>query len=68
MPEMDGLGLIRALREQGYEQPIVVITADIQGGTREEVLNLGATCFINKPITAEDVATALETALKSVKK
>lgn len=66
MPEMDGIELVHALRERGYTQPIVVISADIQAGTREEVLALGACCFINKPFTAESVADAVAIALQGV--
>jgi CheY-like chemotaxis protein len=50
MPELSGLGLLKILREQENQTPVVVLTADIQDTTTQECLNLGAKNVIHKPL------------------
>ncbi len=63
MPDLGGLEVLKALREQGSKVPVVVLTADIQDVVREECLELGATDFINKPLMEREMGGAVKTAL-----
>lgn len=49
MPEMDGVGLLAALKELGFKLPIIVLTADIQESKRKQCEELGAAGFLSKP-------------------
>lgn len=59
MPVVDGIGLLRGLKEQDYKIPVVVVTADIQESSREECLQLGAYGFLNKPCTRDDLEAVI---------
>ena len=63
MPGLDGLGVLKALREKGSKIPVVVLTADIQETMREECLELGAVAFVNKPMISQEISDVITTAL-----
>ncbi|MCL2547974.1 MAG: ATP-binding protein, partial [Symbiobacteriaceae bacterium] len=50
MPKMDGMEATRKLREMGYNQPIVALTANAVVGQAEIFLQNGFDAFISKPI------------------
>jgi signal transduction histidine kinase/CheY-like chemotaxis protein/HPt (histidine-containing phosphotransfer) domain-containing protein len=50
MPHMDGIETTRAIREMGYEQPIIALTANAVTGQAEMFLSNGFDDFISKPI------------------
>ncbi|UCH63433.1 MAG: response regulator [Fidelibacterota bacterium] len=63
MPELGGLELLEALREQGFAIPVIIITANIQESVRRRCLELGAAAVVSKPICEDDLLTAMEEAL-----
>jgi CheY-like chemotaxis protein len=63
MPDMDGLEVLKALQAKESKIPVVIISADIQDGTRDRGLSLGAKAFINKPVKAEELRKAVRQAL-----
>jgi len=63
MPEMDGMALLEALRDQGNTLPVIMLTADVQHGTKDACLALGARALLNKPPKEEDLLAALDDAL-----
>ena len=63
MPEVDGLEVLKALRERGSKIPVIVLTADIQEIVRKECLELGATAFINKPLIGIKLLDTIQKAL-----
>jgi len=68
MPELDGYGFLKKIRENNLNIPVVVLTSDIQKTTRKVCLDLGANAVLNKPVTRENLIPALEEALGSTKK
>ncbi|MBW4680167.1 MAG: response regulator [Microcoleus vaginatus WJT46-NPBG5] len=65
MPEVDGWGVLKALREKQSRLPVIVLTADIQESTRQQCLELGAFTVINKPPKPEELRQVLQTALSA---
>lgn len=63
MHGMYGLDVLTKLRELNPKLPVIVVTADIQKSTRDQVKGAGAAGMINKPLKREDLAAAVETVL-----
>ncbi|PKM78777.1 MAG: response regulator [Firmicutes bacterium HGW-Firmicutes-15] len=53
MPERNGQDLLRLIKACDSNASVIVVSADIQKSTREEVKQLGALAFFNKPLTNE---------------
>jgi two-component system chemotaxis response regulator CheY len=64
---MYGLDVLGKLRELDPEARVIVASADIQDSTREMVSEAGANGFINKPLSPENVLSALETVINEIK-
>jgi DNA-binding NtrC family response regulator len=56
MPGMDGLSVLRALRERGEAVPVAVLTAVPTAGNTIEAMRLGAVDHLAKPIGREALA------------
>lgn len=52
MPVMDGIQVLRELRVQHEQVPVVMMTAEPDRRIREEALSLGAKHYILKPVDA----------------
>jgi two-component system nitrogen regulation response regulator NtrX len=63
MPEMDGLQVLKAVRERGYEMPVVVISGHGDVATAIEATKLGAFDFLEKPLQRDRVLLALRNAM-----
>jgi CheY-like chemotaxis protein len=59
MPEMDGMEAVKILRESGYSQPIVALTANAVIGQADIFLKNGFDGFISKPINLPQLNTVL---------
>ena len=59
MPDMRGLALLEALRDQGSETPTIVLTADIQEEVEKQCLELGAARVLHKPVKPKVLASAV---------
>ncbi len=64
MPRMDGLTLIRQVREAGCETPIIMMTAYATVSTAVEAMRLGASDYLQKPFEAETVVVLVERTLE----
>ena len=60
MPELDGFGVLAALKEKGSKTPVVVISADVQTEAYERAISLGARAFIQKPMSPDDVKKVVQ--------
>lgn len=59
MPQMDGIGFLRALKEGKINVPVIVLSADIQETKRAECFALGALAFVEKPAKKAKLADLL---------
>ena len=64
MPGMDGLELLRAIREHDSEVPVVLVTAYSTVDSAVEALRLGASDFLKKPYDMEELARLVERTLE----
>ena len=55
MPIMDGITTIKKLRADGYEAPVVALTAHAMKEERIRCLAAGFNDFLSKPVTREDL-------------
>ena len=53
MPEMNGWELLKLIREKDLDIKIIVLSADVQKATRDEIEKFGITAFIPKPFNKE---------------
>jgi putative two-component system response regulator len=65
MPHMDGLSLMRALREKQPELPVVVVTGHGTVDTAIQALREGATGMLVKPFTGEELLAEVRRALST---
>ena len=63
MPEMDGVKLLRQIRERWPEIAVVVVTAVTEVEVAVACLRMGALDYITKPFQLEEVQARLEQAL-----
>lgn len=68
MPELDGYGLLRLVRDHKLAIPVLILTSDIQNTTRSECLALGALDVLNKPVKKETLVPIIKDALRSAKR
>ncbi|MBD1584090.1 response regulator [Pseudoalteromonas sp. S16_S37] len=60
MPQMDGYGVLEAIRDQGLNVLTVVVSGDIQPNAHQRVIELGAIDFIRKPCDANKLVEIIE--------
>ena len=61
MPDLDGFGVLEAIRQEDLKSVVIVVSGDIQPVARERVTQLGALDFIKKPVSKEKLTSTLET-------
>jgi two-component system response regulator AtoC len=68
MPYLDGVGLVRAVREAGSAMPVVVLSGFMDEAARAELLRLGvaAWAMLDKPKPLPEVEEAIRRALQHV--
>lgn len=59
MPNLDGIGFLAALNENGIKLPVIVVSADVQETKREECSAHGAVGFIDKPAKKDKLSRLL---------
>ncbi|MGF6767753.1 DNA-binding NtrC family response regulator [Paraburkholderia sp. GAS199] len=66
MPGMDGLEVLRRLRERGHAPAVTVLTAHATASNTIEAMRLGAFDHLTKPIGRNDLAQVLQRMLAGV--
>jgi CheY-like chemotaxis protein/HPt (histidine-containing phosphotransfer) domain-containing protein len=59
MPNLDGIGFCRKIREQGIETPVVALTADAMKGARTRLLGVGMNDYLSKPLDEQKLLDVL---------
>ncbi|HKJ71327.1 MAG TPA: sigma-54 dependent transcriptional regulator [Gammaproteobacteria bacterium] len=67
MPEMDGLTLVRALKEHDPEAAVLVVTGYSSVDNAVESIKAGALDFIKKPFDLDELAIQVDQALEQVR-
>ena len=65
MPEINGLELVRRLRGQHWDDPVIVMTGHADVALAIEAMKAGVSDFIEKPFDDEVLLAALRTALEA---
>lgn len=60
MPILDGRALVQFLRNEGYTNPIIALTASHKKNEREELFAAGFSEFLTKPIQMPDLLATLD--------
>ncbi len=63
MPVMGGVELLRALRQEGWETPIILLTGHPDRGDRDGLQAEGMTAWLGKPLSLAQLAQAIASAL-----
>jgi len=64
MPGMDGMGMLRRLRADGIDAPVLFLTAKDAVEDKVAGLTLGADDYVTKPFSLEEVIARLRTILR----
>ncbi len=65
MPEMDGMELLRALRERDETLPVILLTAHGSERLAVRAIRAGAYEYVTKPFDVDEMTVALERALET---
>ena len=55
MPGLDGWETLKRIAKSGVKRPVIMISADKNGGVREQALKAGAAGFFQKPVNAQEL-------------
>jgi EAL domain-containing protein (putative c-di-GMP-specific phosphodiesterase class I) len=64
MPEMDGIQLLRAIREQDSDVPVVLVTGAPDVATAMQAVRLGALLYLTKPVDLEEIKRVVARAVR----
>lgn len=67
MPRMDGLEVVRRLRERGYAAPVLFLTARDAVEDRVQGLNMGADDYLVKPFAYEELLARIRVLTRRVR-
>lgn len=59
MPELDGVGVLEAIKQLQLDCLVIVVSADIQPEMQKRVMDLGALAFIQKPANADKLGEVM---------
>jgi len=67
MHGMYGAEVLQKFKELNPTLPVIIVSADIQRTTRDQVKEIGAAAMVNKPVTKEQLAEVLDIVLSGGK-
>ena len=62
MPGLDGWEMLQHLRPAACSRPVIIISADKNGGLNEKALKAGAVGFLQKPFNGEELVDLINKA------
>jgi DNA-binding response OmpR family regulator len=68
LPDMDGLDVLRRLRREGRQVPVIIVTARAQVENLVEGLDLGADDYLTKPFAFDELLARVHARLRSSRK
>lgn len=63
MPKMNGIDFVKTIQENGYDKPVMFLSAHGDPETIKRISGLNIFHFIHKPFDSEDLATIIRRAL-----
>lgn len=66
MPGMNGLSAVKQLRDDGFNNPVIMLTASESETDRDQAINAGSDEYILKTIDMGDVETVLSRYLSEI--
>ena len=67
MPNLDGYGLVKALRDSGYDMPVLITTAKEMFEDKRKGFNVGADDYMVKPIDINEMILRVGALLRRAK-
>jgi Response regulator containing CheY-like receiver, AAA-type ATPase, and DNA-binding domains len=64
MPELNGMQLVKHIREKDARVPVIMITGYVDTEFLIEAINLGVNQFVTKPIIVNNLMKAIEIAIQ----
>ncbi len=64
MPELDGIQLLRAIRERDSDVPVVLVTGAPDVATAMQAVRLGALLYLTKPVDLEEIRRVVARAVR----
>jgi CheY-like chemotaxis protein len=64
MPNKNGFEVLSELKTLGNGMPVIIVSADVQDGSRKKCFELGAVAFLNKPPKSLELVNEINKALK----
>lgn len=64
MPRLDGVSLLRELRTNGADVPVIVMTGYADVSTAVEAMKLGAFDYVQKPFEADEICILVDRAVQ----
>jgi two-component system, OmpR family, KDP operon response regulator KdpE len=64
LPGMDGLAVVRRLRESGHAVPIIILSSRDDEAGKVAALDLGADDYVSKPFGMEELSARIRAALR----
>jgi DNA-binding response OmpR family regulator len=68
LPDMDGLDVLRRLRRDGRQLPVIIVTARAEVEDLVEGLDLGADDYLTKPFAFDELLARVHARLRSFRK
>lgn len=65
MPEMDGYEFIKEAKKNGYDGPVIVLTARMDEAAKLDFLRLGIDDYLTKPFSEEELLIRIEHSLRN---
>ncbi len=64
LPQLDGLSVLKELREQGIDTPVLILSAKDDPNERAEGLNAGADDYLVKPFAVKELLARLRVLIR----